>query len=256
MKIVADETVCGFGDDDASGIGGLQHPGRDIGRVADRRVVHPPVAADADDDNETGAEALPAPELDTAAPLQFVPIALEGALDTERGMHRAPRMILMSDRRPEQRHDAVAEELIDGALVAMDFGQHQLEGTSHESVHVLRIQPIGHRGESRHVDKEHGDLLALAFESALRSEDLLGEMLRGVGRWKGRTSRGWAGGAYGLATLEAEPGARRQFRATRAAHQREAGSAAEAESGVRRGVLLALGTLHSQPPSSRRVRRE
>src|SRR5262250_1768473 len=117
-------------------------------------------------------------------------------------MHRAPRMILMSDRRPEQRHDAVAEELVNGALVAMDFGQHQLEGTSHESVHVLRIQPIGYRGESRHVDKEHCDLLAFAFEGALGREDLLGEMLRGVSLRKGRTRWGRAAGGHGLAALE------------------------------------------------------
>ena len=171
MEIVADETVRRFGDDDASGIGGLLHPGRDVRRVAHRRVVHPQVAPDAADDDEAGVKSLPHPEADTAAPLQFVPVALEGPLNAERGMHRALRMIFVSDGRPEERHDAVAEELVDRALVAMDLGQHQLEGASHEPVDVLRIQSLGHRGEARHVDKEHRDLFALAFEGALRGQD-------------------------------------------------------------------------------------
>src|SRR5262249_23110889 len=78
VEIVANETVRRLGDDDASGNGDLQHPGRDIRRVANRRVVHPQVVADATDDNEAGVEALPNPKLDTAALFQFVPITLEG----------------------------------------------------------------------------------------------------------------------------------------------------------------------------------
>src|SRR5262249_42160510 len=128
MKIVANETVRRLGDDDASGIGDLQHPGRDIRRVAHRRIVHPQVAADATDDNEAGVEALPDPKLDTAAPLQFIPVALESPLDAERRVHRALCMIFVSNRRPEERHNAVAEELVHRALVTMDLGQHQLKG--------------------------------------------------------------------------------------------------------------------------------
>src|SRR5438105_7291508 len=103
MKIVADETVRRFGDDDASGIGDLQHPGGDIRRVAHRRVVHPQVAAYAADDDESGVESLPDAEPDTAVPLQFVPVVLEGLLNAERGAYRSLRMIFVSDRRPEER---------------------------------------------------------------------------------------------------------------------------------------------------------
>src|SRR5262249_25192609 len=141
------------------------------------------------DDNETSVEALPDPELDTAAPLQFVPIALEGALDTERGMHRAPRMILMSDRRPEQRHDAIAEELVDRAFVPVDFGEHQLEGAGHQPMDDFRVELLTERGETRDIHEQHGDLLALAFEGALRGKDLLGEVLGGV-RLRRRERRG------------------------------------------------------------------
>ena len=82
-------------------------------------------------------------------------------------MNGAARVVLVRDGRAEQRHDAVAEELVDGALVAVDLGQHQLESAAHERMHFLRVEPLGQRGEARHVHEQHRDLLALAFERAL-----------------------------------------------------------------------------------------
>ena len=60
-------------------------------------------------------------------------------------MHRAPRVVLVRDGRAEQRHDPVAEELVDRALVAVHLGQHQLEGARHEAVDVLGVEPLGER---------------------------------------------------------------------------------------------------------------
>jgi hypothetical protein len=37
----------------------------------------------------------------------------------------------------EEGHGPVAEEQVDGALVAMDLGKHQVEGPSHEAVGLL-----------------------------------------------------------------------------------------------------------------------
>src|SRR5215831_973008 len=51
------------------------------------------------------------------------------------------------------------------------------------------------RGEAGHVSKQDGDLLALAFEGAARREDLLGQVLRGIGeRCLGLQRRGGCGG--------------------------------------------------------------
>src|SRR5262249_412752 len=50
--------------------------------------------------------------------------------------------------------------------------------------------------------------------------------------------------------MEAETGAHWQFSATRAARQREAGSALQAEARGRRVLVLTLGTLHPGPPDS------
>jgi len=90
-------------------------------------------------------------------------------------------VILVGQGRPEERHDAVAHHLIHGALVVMDGVHHQCEHGIEELARLLGVAV----GEELHgaleVGEEDGDLLALAFEGGLGSEDLLGEMLRGVG---------------------------------------------------------------------------
>src|SRR5262249_23829838 len=57
---------------------------------------------------------------------------------TQRGLHGERRItgpystIFMGDRRPTERHDAIAYNLIDGALVAM-YGVHQAFSTGRSS---------------------------------------------------------------------------------------------------------------------------
>ena len=92
-------------------------------------------------------------------------------------MDGALSVILVRDGRAEEGHDAVAEELVDRALVAVDLVQHQLEGPGHEAVDVLGVEPLGERGEPRDVGEEDRDLLALALQGAPRGEDLLGQVL-------------------------------------------------------------------------------
>jgi hypothetical protein len=55
---------------------------------------------------------------------QLLAHALQRALDVERGRDRAARRVLERERRAEERHDAVARELDDGALVAVDLFEH------------------------------------------------------------------------------------------------------------------------------------
>ena len=55
-------------------------------------------------------------------------------------MDGAGGVVLVADGRAEQRHEAVPEELVDCALVAVDLRQHQLEGAVHQRVDVLGIE--------------------------------------------------------------------------------------------------------------------
>jgi hypothetical protein len=50
-------------------------------------------------------------------------------------------VVLVRDRRAEQRHKAVAEKLVYCAFVAMDFGKRQLEEAVQQGVHGLIAQP-------------------------------------------------------------------------------------------------------------------
>ena len=48
-------------------------------------------------------------------------------------------MVLVRERRPEQRHDAVAHHLVDGALVTVDGLHHVLEDRVEELACLLGI---------------------------------------------------------------------------------------------------------------------
>jgi hypothetical protein len=100
------------------------------------------------------------------------------------------------------------------------------------------------------IGEEDGDLLALAFQGDFGCEDLLGEMLRSVGlRRRADAPRGQRSDRVdGLAALLAElcPGG--QLRAAGAAHESQPAAALEAEFGVVRVLVPALGTAgHASP---------
>ncbi len=82
-------------------------------------------------------------------------------------------MVLVSQRRAKEGHDAVPHDLIDRALVAV-YGLHQpLEHGVEQLARLLGI-PLGdqlHR--TLEVGEKDRDLLALSFEGSLGGEDLL-----------------------------------------------------------------------------------
>jgi len=158
-------------------------------------------------------------------------------------------MVLVRDGRAEEGHEAVAQELVHGPLVAVDLGEHQLEGAIHELVDVLRVETLGQCGEARDVHEEDGDELALALQRALRDEDLLGQVLGGVAlRFReSRRERGRRGVAELFTAAVAEAAGGWIDLVAGGTRQHQPGSAAVAEPRVRRVVLLALGTLHWQP---------
>ena len=70
----------------------------------------------------------------------------QGLLEAaERRVDRPLRVVLVCDGRAEQRHDPIAQELVDGSLHAVDFGQHELKDLGHEPVDFLRVESLGKR---------------------------------------------------------------------------------------------------------------
>src|SRR5262252_3359252 len=90
-------------------------------------------------------------------------------------------MVVVGDGRAEESHDAVAHDLVHRALEAVDGLHHALEHGVEDLARFLGITV----GEELHgafeVGEQNRHLLALAFESCLRGQDLLGEVLRGIG---------------------------------------------------------------------------
>jgi hypothetical protein len=89
-------------------------------------------------------------------------------------------VVLVGDRRPEERHDPVARVLVHRAFEAVHALGEDLEEAIEYLVPLLGIEPLGELHRALHVGEQDGDLLALAFEGRLRLEDLLGEVLRRV----------------------------------------------------------------------------
>ena len=63
--------------------------------------------------------------------------------DRERGPDRTLRVVLVCDRRPEERHDRIADELLDRAAVALDLGLHASPVGRLESPDLLGVEALG-----------------------------------------------------------------------------------------------------------------
>ena len=199
----------------------LQSSG-EIHGLALRRVVHPEVVADLAYDHRTRVESDAHRELEAALPPQALGVLLQAGLNLERRRHRALGVVLVRDGRAEERHHAVARELVHGPLEAVDAGEELLEASVHDLVELFCIDRARQLGESRAVGEEHGHLLPLAFDDAPGGEDLVGEVLGRVARQLGREPLGdirdahaFHGGGHGLTALVTEPRGRAQLGAAR-----------------------------------------
>ena len=67
----------------------------------------------------------------------------------ESGAHRAFGVVLVRDRRAEQRHDRVTEHLVDPPAEALDVGHQAFERGVDEAFDLFRVTELGERRESR-----------------------------------------------------------------------------------------------------------
>ena len=63
--------------------------------------------------------------------------------DRERRPDRALGVVLVRGRGAEERHDRVADELLDGAAVSLELGANALVVGAEERLDVLRIHRLG-----------------------------------------------------------------------------------------------------------------
>ena len=76
-------------------------------------------------------------------------------------MDGADGMVLLSQRRAEERHHPVAGEGIEPAPVALHLPGDEGEAPVHDLVDDLRVEPFRQRGETDDIGEEDRDLSAL-----------------------------------------------------------------------------------------------
>ena len=176
---------------------------------------------------------------------QFLGIPADGLLHVQGGIARPYRMVLMGQRCPEQRHDAVAHDLVDRTLIAVHSSHEALQHGVEEPSRLFRVAVGQQLHGPLQVGKQHRDLLTFAFQGAAGGEDLLREVGR---RIRVRSREAGQGGGLRvdrLAALEAKFRARRQRRAALGAHQHKVDATLQTKLRLGRVLLLALRTLHT-----------
>ena len=157
------------------------HALRQADGVSLRGVVHAQVVADLADDDVARVEADAHAERHAVLHAHVVGVLAHGIAQMQRRVAGAMRVVLVRDRRAEQRHDAVAGVLVHRAFEAMHALGEDREEALEDLVPLFRIELLGQLHRALDVGEQHGDLLALAFEGGLGLQDFVGEVFGGVG---------------------------------------------------------------------------
>jgi hypothetical protein len=113
--------------------------------------------------------------------LHLIAVARYALLHAQRRVASPHRMVLHRQGCPEQRHDAVAHDLVDRAFIVMHRVHHVFEHRIEDLARFLRVAIGQQLHRTFEVGKQHGDLLALALQRGSRSQDAIGQVRRRVG---------------------------------------------------------------------------
>src|SRR5262245_17643076 len=156
-------------------IGHVLHARREPHGMTLRRVVDAQIITDFRHHHFARVKAHADRESKAILETYFVRITPELLLNVECRVARPLSVVLMRNRRPEQRHDPVAGKLVDRAFEAMNAVGEDRKEAIHNRVPLLGIDLFSEVHRALHVREEDGHLLALAFESGTRRQDLLSE---------------------------------------------------------------------------------
>ena len=161
-EVALDQFARLLADGDRSGRRERLHPRGEIGRVPDRRVFGMAAAGrDRAHHHFAGVHADARLDRQIAGLAQSRRIAAQLFLHPKRSVQRALRMILVRDRRAEQREDSVASRLHDVAVVAADRVDHQLECGIDNRARLFGIEVLLEFRRAFDVREQRGDRLAL-----------------------------------------------------------------------------------------------
>ena len=143
LEVAVRELGGALGQVGLAGLGQRLHPLRQADRVADRGVVAlaPSPIAPA----TTSPELIPirAEKLRPVLAAQLGGVLGDVVEHPQRRVAGAPRVVLVGDRRPEDGHDPVAGELVDGALEAVHGVGEDREEALHDLAPLLGVLLLG-----------------------------------------------------------------------------------------------------------------
>jgi hypothetical protein len=231
------------GEQRRAGTGEPLHLRGQVRRLADRGVLHAQVAANRAHHHLARVEPDADLHVEPLGATQLAGQATHALVHAQRRVGRAHHVVLVGHRGAEDRHDPVAQHLVDGALVPVHRLHHQGQHRIQHAARVLRIAVGQQLERALHVREEHGHLLALALHRPARGPDLLGQVRRGIGVGGGEAIRDRGGRRDRLAAPAAEARPRLGREAAAGAHGRERLPAlhAVAMAGRVRGLTVGAG---------------
>src|SRR5262245_17967966 len=173
-------------------------------------------------------------------------IPCNGLLHPERRVASSHRMILMRERCAKERHDSVAHQLIDRALIAVDCLDHAVNHRLEEFLRILGIKVGKQFHRAIDVSEQHGDLLALTLECYPRGQNLVGEVLGGIVLGRGEASI-VRRRLQGMATFRAELGCGRHPASAISTSSPQRSCTLLAELRLSSVFVVAFRTLHGTP---------
>src|SRR5207245_8805321 len=129
-------------------------------------------------------------------------------LHGERRAYRPFGVVLVSDRRAEDRHDRVADVLVDRAAEGLELTRQCAEELREDETELFRIQSLAEGGRARKVREEDGDLSALVREVLDRSAGDLERRPRACRRGRGGKDGGAAPRTVLVAAGDGSPAGR------------------------------------------------
>src|SRR5262245_19389144 len=243
----------GWRHKDGTGQGELFHACGQMRRPTLCRIVHLQVAADGTHYHIPGVEPDADAQGHALIAEQLIGVALEPFLHAQCRIACPYRVVLVSDRRTKQRHDAVTCHLIHGTLIVMNRFHHQLEDGIEKLAGLFWIKVGDQFRRSLEIGEQDGHLLSLSLERAAGVQDLLSQMLWRIGLWwpEGRSRVCYCPCRVRALGTEFCRWLKLMTAARACARQRCCALLAELCVGSIEG--LALGTLHRRP--SRRTSR-
>jgi hypothetical protein len=108
-------------------------------RLAYGPVVHGQITADGPDHDLARVQPDSNLHFDAVRAADLLVVALNGLLHGERGIAGPHGIVPMGDGGAKQRHNAIAEHLVDRPLIPMDGRHHPLQHGVEELARFLRI---------------------------------------------------------------------------------------------------------------------